>query len=97
MEILLLLLAVIALMLIAIYIRLGSLAPASDISPRQIDALEDIRAIREELERANSTLEEIRYVSDLIEKYKLPDSSERDAIDQIRIDNEISKMMDGSR
>lgn len=97
MEILLLLLAVIALMLIAIYIRLGSLAPASDISPRQIDALEDIRAIREELERANSTLEEIRYVSDLIEKYKLPDTSERDAIDQIRIDNEISKMMDGSR
>lgn len=97
MEILLLLLAVITLMLIAIYIRLGSLAPASDISPRQIDALEDIRAIREELERANSTLEEIRYVSDLIEKYKLPDSSERDAIDQIRIDNEISKMMDGSR
>ncbi|EMP7134699.1 hypothetical protein ROV06_000297 [Serratia marcescens] len=97
MEILLLLLAVIALMLIAIYIRLGSLAPASDISPRQIDALEDISAIREELERANSTLEEIRYVSDLIEKYKLPDSSERDAIDQIRIDNEISKMMDGSR
>ncbi|EPC6178285.1 hypothetical protein ACR0WR_005461 [Serratia marcescens] len=97
MEILLLLLAVIALMLIAIYIRLGSLAPASDISPRQIDALEDIRGIKEELERANSTLEEIRYVSDLIEKYKLPDSSERDAIDQIRIDNEISKMMDGSR
>ncbi|MEL5372144.1 hypothetical protein PTR52_24245 [Serratia nevei] len=97
MEILLLLLAVIALMLIAIYIRLGSLAPASDISPRQIDALDDIRDIREELERANSTLEEIRYVSDLIEKYKLPDSSERDAIDQIRIDNEISKMMDGSR
>lgn len=97
MEILLLLLAVIALMLIAIYIRLGSLAPASDISPRQIDALEDIIGIKEELERANSTLEEIRYVSDLIEKYKLPDSSERDAIDQIRIDNEISKMMDGSR
>lgn len=97
MEILLLLLAVIALMLIAIYIRLGSLAPVSDISPRQIDALDDIRSIREELERANSTLEEIRYVSDLIEKYKLPDSSERDAIDQIRIDNEISKMMDGSR
>ncbi len=97
MEILLLLLAVIALMLIAIYIRLGSLAPASDISPRQIDALDDIRGIREELERANSTLEEIRHVSDLIEKYKLPDSSERDAIDQIRIDTEISKMMDGSR
>ncbi|WP_226020010.1 hypothetical protein [Serratia symbiotica] len=97
MEILLLLLTVIAATLVAIYIRLGSLLPSNDVIPKESDTLEDIRGIREELERVNSSLEDIRYVSDLIEKYKLPDAGDRRVIDQIRIDNEISEAMDRSR
>lgn len=94
MEIILLLMVVIAALLLAIYIRLGHQPTTQAPAYEHNDNSDEIRGIRDELERVNATLEEIRYVTDIIEKYKLPDKDERKLIDQIRIDNEISEMMD---
>lgn len=92
------LLIVIAVLLFAIYTRIGSRAPEPYAEPANNDEIkEDVRAIREEIERLNSSVDSINYTTDIFEKYRLPDAQERKMIDEIRIDNEISEMMDRKR
>lgn len=45
------------------------------------------------LQEIDNTLRDIKYVTDVIEKYKLPPPHERDVLDQILIDNEIDSML----
>ncbi|HAT2607094.1 TPA: hypothetical protein I8235_000003 [Kluyvera intermedia] len=98
MDINTILLIIITFLLYAIYNRIGSKPSETYVDGGMSDDLkEEMRAIREELERLNSSVESINYTTDIIEKYRLPDAQERKMIDEIRIDNEISEMMDKNR
>lgn len=98
MEINTILLIVIAVLLFAIYTRIGTKPSETNIEAGKNDDLnEEVRAIKEELEKLNSSVESINYTTDIIEKYRLPDAQERKMLDEIRIDNEISEMMDRNR
>lgn len=98
MDINTILLIVIAVLLFSIYTRIGARPSETHIDLGHSDDLKDeVRAIREELERLNSSVENINYTTDIIEKYRLPDAQERKMLDEIRIDNEISEMMDKNR
>ncbi|EOC0436811.1 hypothetical protein ACI00D_004554 [Cronobacter dublinensis] len=98
MDINTILLIVVAILLYAIYARIGA-KPSETYDDRgsSDDLKEDVRAIREELESLNSSVENINHTTDIIEKYKLPDAQERKMIDEIRIDNEISEMLDNNK
>lgn len=49
--------------------------------------------IRDLLTEIKSSLENINHTTDIIEAYKLPTHSERENIDQYRIDQEIDEML----
>lgn len=49
--------------------------------------------IRDLLTEIKSSLENINHTTDIIENYKLPTHSERETIDQYRIDQEIDEML----
>lgn len=91
--------------LIAIFLRLGSiliqmqnnhntenaynndhLKQRDELLTRQIELLEDIQMDINELK---TNVEDMKYVSDIFYKYKLPDRKERELLDQIAIDNEV--------
>lgn len=58
---------------------------------------ENIVEIRECVAEIKSILEDIKYTTDIIENYKLPTHSERKAIDQYRVDQEIDDMLNQKR
>lgn len=98
MDVLSILLFVICILLVMIYRKISA-NPQAEVHDHidKNELIYEISRVREELEMANSTLNEIKYVTDIIEKYKLPDRKEREFIDQIRIDDEISERMNSSR
>jgi hypothetical protein len=98
MDMLAILLFVVCILLVMIYKKIST-PPQAEVHDHidKNELIYEISRVREELEMANSTLNEIKYVTDIIEKYKLPDRNERDLIDQIRIDDEISERMNSSR
>ncbi|EPE4838931.1 hypothetical protein ACSIZT_004364 [Yersinia enterocolitica] len=53
--------------------------------------------IKDEISNIRQSIEDIKYTTDIIENYKLPSPSERQLIDQIRVDEEISEMLDEKR
>lgn len=53
------------------------------------EALLELENIKDSIERNNETLKDIKYVTDIIEKYKLPTKSERKDIDEIRLNEEV--------
>lgn len=98
MDVLSFLLFIIIILLIMIYKKISA-TPLAEVDGKidNNELIYEINRVREELEMANSTLNEIKYVTDIIERYKLPDQKEREFIDQIRIDDEISERMNSSR
>ncbi|CCK74635.1 hypothetical protein OLEAN_C04590 [Oleispira antarctica RB-8] len=50
---------------------------------------EYLELISSDIEKVKSDLEDMKYVSDIFYKYKLPDQRERDVLDQVSIDNEV--------
>lgn len=99
-------LAIIATLLLFIFFRLGSILlqlqnNQSTIETSQFDQQrqnsdlhksyrEMTNDINLNVESLNSTVEEIKEVVDIYYKYKLPDYKERELLEQISIDNEIS-------
>ncbi|WP_353614505.1 hypothetical protein [Mangrovibacter phragmitis] len=53
------------------------------------DALAELENIKDSIERNNETLNDIKYVTDIILKYKLPDASERKMLDEVRLNEEV--------
>lgn len=98
MDVLLILLFVICILLAMIYKKIAT-PPQAEVHDHidKNELIYEISRVREELEMVNSSLNEIKYVTDIIEKYKLPDRKEREFIDQIRIDDEISERMNSNR
>jgi len=98
MDVLSFLLFIIIILLIMIYKKVSA-TPQEEVDGKidNNELIYEINRVREELEIANSTLNEIKYVTDIIERYKLPDQKEREFIDQIRIDDEISERMNSNR
>ncbi|OGQ56759.1 MAG: hypothetical protein A3J24_03915 [Deltaproteobacteria bacterium RIFCSPLOWO2_02_FULL_53_8] len=54
-------------------------------------ASEGLRDINDKLVAVEQHLADIRVVTDVIYKYKLPSKADRDFLDQIEIDNEVSE------
>lgn len=54
---------------------------------------EHIFDVKDTLSEIKILLEEIKYTTDLVEKYKIPTPDERKSIDQMRIDFEIDEML----
>ncbi|MDV5356504.1 hypothetical protein QM201_16645 [Enterobacter asburiae] len=98
MDVLAILLFVVCILLVMIYKKI-SIPPQAEAHDNidKNELIYEISRVREEIEMVNSTLNEIKYVTDIIEKYKLPDRKEREFIDQIRIDDEISERMNSSK
>lgn len=59
-------------------------------SAATVDAIVGIDLKLQEIE---SHIRDIHYVTDLIEKYKLPAEHEREILDQVRLDQEIDSIM----
>ncbi|TMO58314.1 hypothetical protein [Pseudoalteromonas phenolica] len=100
------LLVLVAILLFAIFVRLGSIAIQisrnqeiknaydsdhyslrSELLQTQSEHLEEISSNVQQLQ---SDIEDIKFVADVFYQYKLPDKKERDLLDQIAIDNEVS-------
>jgi hypothetical protein len=99
------LLAIISILLLFIFLKLNSflnqmqinkkieymynddhLKQRGDMFQQQKEYLE---LISSDIEKVKSDLEDMKYVSDIFYKYKLPDQRERDVLDQVSIDNEV--------
>ncbi|MFL1916790.1 hypothetical protein ACJW8B_15545 [Plesiomonas shigelloides] len=105
MEILYILLGVLILVLLGVFIRLSSIQLQLQRNQKISNAYNDdhYRQRKELLEKQNEIIEEmaadinqlqtdikdIKYVSDIFHKYKLPDKKEREMLEQIEIDNEV--------
>lgn len=104
-------LIIIMVLLLAIFIRLGGIADSIIKAQRFNAAYNsDHHAHRDELLELNrqgfeelsdnlkdiiTDIKDIKEVSEIYYKYKLPDMDERKLIDQIKLDEEISNMMHG--
>ena len=105
-ELIYILLVAIIILLSFIFIRLGSIlqeiknnqvannANSDDQYKQRGELLNSQNETLEELasvvQNINSNTNEIKFVSDVFYKYKLPDKKERDLFDQIEVDNEVS-------
>ena len=59
---------------------------------QRVDMIEELNRIQEntyECQQMHSDISEIKYVMDLIYKYKLPSKSEREYLDELEITNEV--------
>ncbi|MCG9711154.1 hypothetical protein L1D46_20520 [Pseudoalteromonas sp. Isolate3] len=100
------LLVLVVILLFAIFVRLGSIAiqitrnqeinnaynsnhhsQRGELLQTQSEHLEEISSNVQQLQ---SDIEDMKFVADVFYKYKLPDKKERDLLDQIAIDNEVS-------
>lgn len=103
------LLGLIAVLLFAIFIRLGSIRV--DMSQNQVvnqaynddhlsqrrehlgNLTEHLEEIATNIQQLRSDVEDMKHVSDVFYKYKLPDKAERDMLDEVAINNEISSRL----
>ena len=51
--------------------------------------LEELKLV---LEESNSSLSDIKYIMNVIYKYKLPDEAEQELLNRIKIDNQLSAL-----
>lgn len=100
------LLGLIVILLFAIFVRLGSIAIQisrnqeinnaynNDHHSQRAELLgnhsEHLDEISSNIQQLKSDVEDMKFVSDVFYKYKLPDKSERDFLEQVDIDNEVS-------
>ena len=100
------LLGLVVILLFAIFVRLGSIAIQISRNQEINNAYnndhysqrgelfnnhsEHLEEISSNIQQLKSDVEDMKFVSDVFYKYKLPDKSERDFLDQIAIDNEVS-------
>ncbi len=106
MEILNIFLAIIIVILIAIFFRLGSILTRlqanqlisnayNDDHHNQrgllLNKLENLDNISYSLESMQSDIDDIKYVLDIFYKYKLPNEADREFLDKIEIDNKRTR------
>lgn len=70
---------------------------ADKITESSTVVTETLSSMDDRLQEIDQTLRDIKYVTDLHEKYKLPAPHERADLDQILLDNEIDSMLHKSR
>ncbi|CND06982.1 Uncharacterised protein [Yersinia frederiksenii] len=88
------------LILIALVNINQALSKRVNLTTKSIDDVLDSQYlidIKDEITSIRQAIEDIKYTTDIIENYKLPSQSERQMIDQIRVDDEISEMLDAKR
>ncbi len=101
------LLSLIVLMLFLIFVRLGAIliqlknsyavsnAYNDDHLQQRKDFKEECHELLEgvslDINQLRSDVEDMKYVSDIFYKYKLPNKSDREFLDQVEIDNEVSE------
>jgi Tfp pilus assembly protein PilN len=100
------LLGLIVILLFAVFVRLSSIAIQisrnqeinnaynNDHHSQRGELLgnhsEHLDEISSNIQQLKSDIEDMKFVSDVFYKYKLPSKSERDFLDQVAIDNEVS-------
>ncbi|MGL6001542.1 MAG: hypothetical protein ACRCZ4_05500 [Plesiomonas sp.] len=105
MEILYILLGVLILALFGIFIKLGSIQLQLQSNQKISNAYNDdhyrqrkellakqneiIEKMAADINQLQTDIQDMKYVSDIFYKYKLPDKKEREMLDQIKIDNEV--------
>lgn len=97
MEILTIFIAMLALILFVLFSINKKLAILIESQSRTPVEDENIIDIKEEVTEIKSILEDIKYTTDIYEKYRLPTPKERESIDQYRIDQEIDEMLSRNR
>ncbi|MDQ8205761.1 hypothetical protein [Pelagicoccus sp. SDUM812003] len=68
--------------------NIENLAEAERIK-RHEELIDSIEKLTIEVESCKSEIQDVRHVTDLIEKYKLPNREEQEALDEIAINEEV--------
>lgn len=113
MEIAYILIGILILILVGIFLRLGAILlqlqsnqkisnaynddhhnQGGELLQRQNDTLD---LLANDIQQLKTDVQDMKYVSDVFYKYKLPDKKEREMLDQITIFNEVSDGISGMR
>ncbi len=113
MEIIYIFFGIMILVFIGIFVRLGSILlqlqsnqeinsaynddhhnQRGELLQRQNDILEQLA---DDVQQLQTDVRDMKYVSDVFYKYKLPDEKEREMLEQIEIDNEVFDGISGAR